>query len=798
MTEVTRSYLTSLRDKEGFALLEAEGFPAPEGLQIEASDFSHLRRWHWHNLVLTFITALAVACAPPENPIPPANESAEIESAQTASSQRMARRLALIANDTAQDNVFMNADRLAVLRKATLPEDPVERIRLELDLANECLRAGLSEEAAKRLDDVLEKVEADPSVHPAGLARRVRSLLAIAHLRVGEQENCLLQHNPDACLLPIRESGQHQLEKGSRAALAVLEELLEEDARDVSSLWLYNVAAMTVGEYPDGVPEAWRVPPEAFDSDFDVGRFIDIAHHVGLASHTATSPELATSGLAGGVVVDDFNGDDLLDVLVSSWNLHDPIRFFQQLKENNKGILRFEERTQEAGLDGLNGGLNLVHADYDNDGDVDVLVLRGAWLRHTGRHPNSLLRNDDGVFVDVTEEVGLLSFHPTQTAAWGDFDNDGWLDLFIGNESTPGEPHPSELYRNNGAAGLPVTFTEMAADAGVTANAFVKGATWADLDNDGWQDLYLSTMRGPNLLYWNDAGPNNARRFVEAGKAAGVVKPDNSFPTWAFDFDNDGWLDLFASGYGKSFLEADAAAGMGSYFGTPNVMEHPRLYRNLGNRKFQDVTVKMGLDQPLLGMGANFGDLDNDGWLDFYIGTGAPDYRALVPNRMYRNSGSRNSGSRSFQDVTTSGGFGHLQKGHGVAFADIDGDGDQDVFAVMGGAFSGDVYPNVLFENPGHGRSWVVLRLVGTTSNRSAIGARIRLTVATPSGPRDIYATVTSGGSFGASPLARHIGLGDATEILQAEIRWPGGQMERFPDLTVNTVLEIRQGTASR
>ena len=188
--------------------------------------------------------------------------------------------------------------------------------------------------------------------------------------------------------------------------------------------------------------------------------------------------------------------------------------------------------------------------------------------------------------------------------------------------------------------------------------------------------------------------------FTEVSKRAGVNEPLYSFPTWFFDYDNDGYLDIFAGGY-RGINVGDVAA---DYLGRAHDAERPRLYRNLGNGTFTDVTKATGLYRMLLAMGSNFGDLDNDGWLDFYLGTGEPDLAALMPNRMFRND----AGKR-FQDVTTSGGFGHLQKGHGVAFADLDHDGDQDIYQVVGGAVEGDTYRNVLFENPGHGNSWVKL-----------------------------------------------------------------------------------------
>ena len=226
------------------------------------------------------------------------------------------------------------------------------------------------------------------------------------------------------------------------------------------------------------------------------------------------------------------------------------------------------------------------------------------------------------------------------------------------------------------------------------------------------------------------------------------------------------------------------------YLGLPHNGEHPRLYRNNGDGTFADVTRETRLDKPLLAMGSNFGDLDNDGYLDCYIGTGDPGLASLMPNRMFRNAA-----GQFFQDVTTSGGFGHLQKGHGVAFGDLDHDGDQDVFAVMGGAFAGDLAPNVLFENPGHGNHWIKLRLEGVRSNRSAIGARIKVNLETPNGDRKVYATVSSGSSFGASSLKREIGLGQATSILSIEIIWPGGgEAQVFQEIELDQFLHIREG----
>jgi hypothetical protein len=215
-----------------------------------------------------------------------------------------------------------------------------------------------------------------------------------------------------------------------------------------------------------------------------------------------------------------------------------------------------------------------------------------------------------------------------------------------------------------------------------------------------------------------------------------------------------------------------------------------KLYRNTGKGRFADVTAEVGLDRSVAAMGANYGDVDNDGYLDFYLGTGSPAYSALMPNLMFRNHE-----GKYFVDVTTSSGTGHLQKGHGVSFGDVDNDGDEDMFSTLGGAVPGDKYNNVLFANPGHGNRWIALKLVGVKSNRAAIGAKIKLTLA-GAGPGSAirYRELSSGGSFGASPLMQHIGIGKATRIASIEVTWPGSRTRQvFKDVAPNQFLEIKE-----
>ena len=361
---------------------------------------------------------------------------------------------------------------------------------------------------------------------------------------------------------------------------------------------------------------------------------------------------------------------------------------------HNDGDSNFSDRTAQAGLAALTGGLNIQHTDYNNDGWPDIWVMRGAWSKKAGRIPPSLLKNNgDGTFTDATEEAGLLSAHPRQTSVWFDYDGDGWLDVFIGNETTdPNDPGSrARLYHNNHDG----TFTECAAACGLDARRFIKGVACLDYDNDGRPDLYLSCRNGTNMLFHNDGWPDASGRWKFSDATARALKrlrASTTFPTWSFDYDNDGWEDIFVSGYSVRNV-GDIAA---DYLGLPNQGSPPKLYHNNHDGTFTDATAGARLSHVLLTMGCNFGDLDNDGWLDFYLGTGNPDLTTLTPKRMFRNAE-----GKGFQDVTTAGGFGHLQKGHAVGFADLDNDGNQDIYEVMGGAYIGDTAFNVLYLNPG-------------------------------------------------------------------------------------------------
>jgi hypothetical protein len=200
------------------------------------------------------------------------------------------------------------------------------------------------------------------------------------------------------------------------------------------------------------------------------------------------------------------------------------------------------------------------------------------------------------------------------------------------------------------------------------------------------------------------------------------------------------------------------------------------------------VAKEAGLGAVYETMGSNFGDFDGDGFLDVYLGTGEPEIATLVPNRMFRNVG-----GRRFADVTAPSGTGHLQKGHGVSCGDWDRDGDVDLLVELGGAVPGDRYHNVLFRNPGSQNGWITLKLAGVKTNRAAIGARIKV-VTEGDEPQTIHRHVSTGSSFGANPLEQTIGLGRARKIAILEIRWPtSGTTQVFKDVPIGQVIEIAE-----
>jgi len=318
--------------------------------------------------------------------------------------------------------------------------------------------------------------------------------------------------------------------------------------------------------------------------------------------------------------------------------------------------------------------------------------------------------------------------------------------------------------------------------------------------------LFLSNYDGPvtgpqnNQLFRNDGpildanGKMVSWKFTDVSEAAGIAAPKFGFTSWFFDYNNDGYEDIYVNGFSTVDIWKVTQVMLDrKEQKIPAAGDRAVLYHNNGDGTFTDVSDRMNLHSVMNVMGANYGDLDNDGWLDIFMGTGAPDLRTLQPNRVFRN----NKG-KGFQDVGTSGGFGNLQKGHGISFGDIDNDGDQDIMVSLGAMYSSDHFTDALYLNPGHGNRWITIRPVGVQTNKFGVGARIKVTVSTPSyegGRRDIYLRVGTGGTYGTSSLQAEMGLGDATKIESISISWPvSGTQSVLTNVPMDSFIQVTEG----
>ena len=661
-------------------------------------------------------------------------------------------------------NYYHWNEKLAALYLAQISKvEPEKKIITWFKYCQQLLKAGEIQTCINEIENLIIRQQLTYQDLITKDLLPIIDLLAISYLRQGEVNNCQNNHNSYSCILPLKDEAFHIDVNGSTKAIEIYTQIYEKFPND-NYKWLLNLAHMSIGEHPNNVPERYRINyPNWNIEQKKIKAFKEVSLKLGIAQ----------DGLSGGVSIDDFNNDGLLDIFITSYGMSDQSKLYTNTSNG------FIDTTEEAGLTGIVSGLNCIHADYDNDGNIDIFVLRGAWLGEGGNHPNSLLKNNgDGTFTDVTKSAGLLSFHPTQTASWADVNNDGYLDLFIGNESNEKQSHPCELYINQKDG----SFIEESSNYNLSSiEGFIKGVVFGDINNDKWPDLYISVMGGNNLLFKNNFG-----KFENISKTAGVQGPNFSFPTWFWDVNNDGFNDILVASYDTRNIQNVAGDFVKELQGEKVLSDKSKLYINNGDETFSEQSNAFNIDKSFYAMGSNFGDLDNDGWLDFYIGTGSPEFTSVVPNRMFRNVD-----GISFEEVTSAGGFGHIQKGHGVSFADLDNDGDQDIYAVLGGAYEGDNYPNVCFENPIFENNWVILNLEGVQSNRSAIGTKLKLDL---DNGRTIFYTINTGGSFGANSLQAEIGLGQSKMIQTLTIIWPSSDTQIFNSVAVNKKHKLSEG----
>ncbi|MEP7304994.1 MAG: CRTAC1 family protein [Acidobacteriota bacterium] len=523
--------------------------------------------------------------------------------------------------------------------------------------------------------------------------------------------------------------------------------------------------------------------------------FQNVAAASGVAfSHTngASSEKHIVETMGSGGLLFDYDGDGWLDVfLVDGGSLVDATVAGQARSRlfHNRGNGTFDDVTQSAKIEHFGYGMGACAADYDNDGHQDLFL--------TNFGPNVLYHNHgDGTFTNVTQAAGVGSSLLSTSCAFADIDNDGWLDLFVtnyvdpeGNKKVCGDSRtraycrpdvykgaPNLLYRNNGDG----TFTDVTRSSGVyRTDGKGLGVVFGDYDNDGRADFFVANDLVPNFLYHNEGRGS----FREVGLLAGVAvasdgRPRAGMGTDFGDYDGDGQLDLVVTNF---------------------EMENHNLYRNLGRGLFADATLPSGVGAAtlrFLGFGAVFLDYDNDGSLDLAIANGH-----VLDNTSHFQSASkyaqrklllRNDGHGRFTDLAAEAGPGFsLEKvGRTLVAGDIDNDGDLDLLVTNNGQ------PADLLRNDGGNRGHAVLvRLIGRTSNRDGIGARLRAAV----GPQIQTREIKAGSSYlGQNDLRAHFGIGQAKAIDRLEVRWPSGHVDVVEHLDADAIITLTEGGGLR
>jgi hypothetical protein len=538
---------------------------------------------------------------------------------------------------------------------------------------------------------------------------------------------------------------------------------------------------------------------DAKNSSVPLPHFEDIANQAGLTVSHISSPaaKYIVESVSGGIGLFDCDNDGKLDIVTVNGSNVDRYRQGGDLLVtlyHQDADLKFTDITKQAGLTHKGWGMGVAVADYDNDGLPDLYV--------TGYGGNALYHNlGNCKFEDVTEKAGVGGGELSLGAAWGDYDRDGKVDLFVSRYvhvdmnklPAPGsnekfcrfrgvlvqcgpwglQGETDLLFHNRGDG----TFEEVSKKAGVDNphHYYGMGVEWADYDNDGWPDLYVADDAGPNYLFRNQHNGT----FEEVGLMAGADLSGDGQELGSMgvdlgDYDHDGKLDIFVTEF---------------------VDQSDTLYHNKGADGFEDVSWNSHIAQPshpYVGWGTSFFDMDNDGWLDIFVANGhvypqvdqisdAAHFRQ--PILLFRN---RRDGT--FDEVATGAGLneGDLQSRRGAAFGDINNDGCVDVVTLNWGQ-----PPSLLLNHCQNGNHRALFKMLGTKSNRLAIGARVTV----KSGNLTQFSEVKGGSSYiSQSDLRQHFGLGSNASMEEVTVRWPNGQSEVLKNLPADFIYTIVEG----
>ena len=574
-------------------------------------------------------------------------------------------------------------------------------------------------------------------------------------------------------------------------------------------------------------------------------QFYNVAHEAGVDFLNQYYPAFLNQPLRfgmirygpAGIAASDYDGDGYYDLFI-------PDGVESRLMRNRRDGT-FEDVTAQAGLSGLDGVSVGVFADYDNDGHKDLFVSRTF-------QPNQLFHsNGDGAFTDVTAQVGIDADCCTTVASWADYNNDGYLDLYVGRYLDPRQDipttfyarngKPNQLYRNNGDG----TFANVSEAAGVGETGLCLGSVWGDYDNDGDADLYVVNDFGRSTLYRNNSDGTFTDVTVESNTLAYGAGMNASFA----DYDNDGLLDIyntqirsdhawfaetptvqrymlnsFRQGVWRSdmplYMEMFRQSGFGFVGIFQKMASGNTLLRNNSDGTFEDVSKKANAAPPGWFWGASFADFDNDGWQDVYAATGwvyndpgteiEMDFLNNVVSRQAeyktgiffdpkhfgstswhgyeRNRYLRNNGDGAFIEMGRATGTDLIANSRGVAVADFWNRGALDI------AVSASADRHALLKNSvSDGHHWLAVELVGTQSNRDAVGARITATV---KGKKQIRELVAGDGYGSQNTLRQYFGLKDAGAVEELKVFWPrSGLTQSFRNVAADRIIVITEGS---
>jgi tetratricopeptide (TPR) repeat protein len=539
----------------------------------------------------------------------------------------------------------------------------------------------------------------------------------------------------------------------------------KDDPTEVRYKWMLRTQTMMAGLSESTIPFQRRlhVPPSAPSPV----HFTDVTQEAGVGNFA----------LGRGVAWGDFDRDGYEDLLVCAERA--PFRLFRNL-----GNGRFMDVAKKMGvIDPVGLGAYAANfVDYNNDGFRDIFLTSSGW---GGTNRLFLFHNDRGRrFVDVTNSAGLGEPINAFGASWADFNNDGNVDLAVAAGIAQPEGDRLRLFRNDGNG----TFSEVGVQAGLTDRAQWISVCWGDFNNDGLPDLFAVSFDKGCRLYQNLGNG----RFKDVSLKAGIESSAPCYTCEFLDYNNGGYEDLFVSTYPWRGSEWDDLRSMVEHqiAGAPAPSgQQQLLFRNNGNGTFTSVNAEAGIIGLYGGMSSQVADIDNDGYPDIILGLGNPQVDWTEPMVLLHNDDHGH-----FRDIAPSAGLNNSDMLHGIAFADYNRAGNQSFYGSFGGFYWGSRCAAHLYENRGSGQHALEIKLIGTRSNRDAIGARLKAIV----GKRIVYKRISGGTGFGSmnSSLV-HIGLGALNIAKRIEVSWPSGTRQTFTDVPGGQCVQIVEGSST-